>query len=145
MFSETLDLFKDLEDTISRLREMSERTEQELLRNTRNTLIDFVEQKGNEEYTPRRPDSEEELFDLAAGLARYFLNRGVDSKIRYVETLLSMIPDRNLSLFYDDLRLGLDNVIEKWDNSEKNPRYTNYSLPPQKVKNRYVFQVVRKP
>jgi hypothetical protein len=142
MFSETLDLFKDIEDTLSRLMEISEKTEQAILRNTRNTLVDLVKQKGREEYSPERQKSNMLILDVLGETARKFNKSVVDSKIRYTLSLLSMIPEGNLSLFYNDLGLGLDNVIEKWDDSEINPNNTNYRFLPQKVKKRYTWFAV---
>ena len=144
MFSKSLERVKELEDTVTRLSAASAGTDQSILAQTRSAIELYIKLKGEEEYPIdlTRPED----YRIRKALIRHsktYTNTFIENKIRYVETLLSMIPDDNILRFYNDLRSGLDHVISKWDASELDPKPLNYAYSPQRVKKILKYKVIK--
>lgn len=144
MFSEELEIVKELEDTVTRLTAAFAGTEQSILAQTRSAVKLFIRLKGEEEYYPKDPSPYGYRFIKA--LIRHsktYTNTVIENKIRYAETLFSMIPDDNILYFYNDLQSGLDYVIQAWDTSELDPKPLNYAQAPQRVKKILHYKVIK--
>ena len=99
---------------------------------------------GSEEYFREKGPSTGAFLAILSGAWAPIQNSLIDNKIRYVESLFSMVPVNQVSLFYSELRHGLDYVIRAWDDSEQDPFIVWFKFNPQRIKNRYSFRVIKK-
>jgi hypothetical protein len=141
MFSDMVELVESLEGTLFRLSSASERIEKSFSIYARRTVIGFINKMGREEYY-REKNPGSALIAVVSGLFTPLQNTLIDNKIRYVESLFSMVPDNQVSLFYSELRQGLNYIIISWDDSEQDPKINLFKFNPQKIKNRATYRVI---
>jgi hypothetical protein len=142
MFSDAVKLVEDLEGTISRISSDSERIENSYSNYARRTVIGLIKTMGRDEYY-RENNPASALIAFASGLLTPLQNAIINNKIRYVETLFSMVLDNQISLFYSELRQGLNYIINAWDASEQDPNLNWFKFNPQKIKNRARYRVIK--
>ena len=141
MFSDAVEIVEDLEATLSQITSNSQNIEYFIIQYVRRAVVGLINRIGSEEYyRENKPGSA--LLAIASGLLTPFQNAIIDNKIRYVETLFSLVPDNQVSLFYSELRQGLNYIISAWDDSEQDPKDNGFKYNPQKIKNRYTFRVI---
>ena len=141
MFSDAVEIVECIEESLSRISSASERIEGSYSYYARRTVNGFIKKLGKEEYyNEKNPISLS--VAVISGIFTPLQNAIIDNKIQYVESLFSLVPDNQMSLFYSELRHGLNYIINAWDDSEQNPNLNLFRNKPHRVKNRFTYRVI---
>jgi hypothetical protein len=93
----------------------------------------FIELKGEEEYEEEYiltlKDPDKHIRDSRL----YYLRGNCTAKINYTISLFELVKDHDVKTFFNDLHLGLDYVLSKWDKSGVNPEHQFYYCNPTAV------------
>ena len=142
MFSETVNLVSDIEETQSWIINNADQIETRLNGNIRRAIFGLIRSKGEEEYY-KESNPVGRVLTMVSEAWTLIQNQLIDDKIKYAQDIFLMIPEDNASIFFLDLRNGLDYIIQRWDASEAKPATVWFRSKPQRVKTRRVLKRIK--